>query len=347
MKAKAWKTDWNPSGVKSATYTITGTVATPTFSPDGGTYTSGQNVTINCATPGVTIRYTTSGSDPTESSPQYTPGTAIPISTTTTLKAKAWKMDWSPSGVKAATYTLTGTVATPKFGPDGGTYTSVQNVTISCATPEATIRYTIDGSDPTPSSSLYSSPIPISAPTTILMARAWKTGWEPSAIRSAQYTINIARGGLTVTIAPPEAASAGAKWRRVDTTVWNASGATEAGLPVGSYTMEFSDVPGWTKPTNQPVIINRDQTSALSATYTVKTYTLTVKATGGMVIVNPNKTAYTHGEIVALHAIPVDGYVFSAWSGALSGKTNPVAVIMDADKVITAVFVPLGTPGSG
>ncbi|MBR1474795.1 MAG: chitobiase/beta-hexosaminidase C-terminal domain-containing protein [Muribaculaceae bacterium] len=80
------------------------TVATPTFSPDGGTYTSAQNVTIGCTTSGATIRYTTDGSDPTSSSQVYSD--PIAISTTTTLKAIAIK-DGVTSAIATATYTIT------------------------------------------------------------------------------------------------------------------------------------------------------------------------------------------------------------------------------------------------
>ena len=189
LKAKAWKHHWFPSGVKSANYTITGTVATPTFSPDGGTYTSPVDVTISCGASGATIHYTTNGVDPAESDPVYT--SPINISTTTTLKAKAWKSGWNPSGVRSETYTITGTVSTPTFSPGGGTYTSPVDVTISCSTSGATIHYTTNGGTPTESDPVYTGPINIST-TTTLKAKAWKSGWNPSAVETETYSILVA-----------------------------------------------------------------------------------------------------------------------------------------------------------
>ncbi|MBP5314821.1 MAG: chitobiase/beta-hexosaminidase C-terminal domain-containing protein, partial [Muribaculaceae bacterium] len=78
--------------------------------------------------------------------------------------------------------------ATPTFSPAGGTYTSAQNVTISCSTSGAEIRYTLNGSTPTTSSALYSAAIPISETTTI-KAIAVKDG-QTSSVASATYTIN-------------------------------------------------------------------------------------------------------------------------------------------------------------
>ena len=52
-------------------------------------------------------------------------------------------------------------------------------------------------------------------------------------------------GSLKTTIAPAAAASAGARWRRTGTTTWLASGATETGLPTGSYAVEYNAVAGW------------------------------------------------------------------------------------------------------
>ena len=78
-------------------------LAKPTFTPDGGTFTSAQSVTISAAN-GATIYYTTDGSEPSTSSAVYD-GNAITISTTTTLKAIAVKEGYKNSEIASATYT--------------------------------------------------------------------------------------------------------------------------------------------------------------------------------------------------------------------------------------------------
>ena len=92
----------------SVTYSSGGqqqeTVATPTFTPEGGTYTEAQSVTISCATEGATICYTTDGSEPTSNSTQYS--VPLNINTTTTLKAKAFKSGYTESATATATYTF-------------------------------------------------------------------------------------------------------------------------------------------------------------------------------------------------------------------------------------------------
>ena len=70
------------------------------------------------------------------------------------------------------------------------------------------------------------------------------------------------------------------------------------------------------------------------------TATLTLNSTGsGSVTKSPDQTTFNCGETVELTAVPANGWLFSGWSGDLSGTTNPVQVTMSADKTITAVFV--------
>ncbi|MCQ2262641.1 MAG: chitobiase/beta-hexosaminidase C-terminal domain-containing protein, partial [Bacteroidales bacterium] len=87
--------------------------------------------------------------------------------------------------------TPTETVATPTFNPESGTFTEAQNVSISCATSGATIHYTTDGTTPTASSAVYSTPISV-AETMTIKALAVKEGMINSEIAEATYTIQSA-----------------------------------------------------------------------------------------------------------------------------------------------------------
>jgi hypothetical protein len=82
-----------------------------------------------------------------------------------------------------------GTVAAPYFTPAEGTYYGPTDVTIH-AQDGATINYTLDGTDPTTSSAVYSAPINVAATTTI-KAIATLNG-VTSSVASATYTIETA-----------------------------------------------------------------------------------------------------------------------------------------------------------
>lgn len=79
-------------------------------------------------------------------------------------------------------------VSLPQFSPEGGDYTSAQNVTISCDTQDATIYYTIDGSAPTVESNVYYAPIEVTSNTTI-KAIAVKDNMIDSGVATATYNI--------------------------------------------------------------------------------------------------------------------------------------------------------------
>ena len=105
---------------------------------------------------------------------------------------------------------VTPVVSLPTFNPAGGDYTTAQNVNISCDTDGATIYYTTNGDNPTEESEVYSSPIEVSATTTI-KAFAKKDGMTNSGIASATYNIIEAvtvsfydNGSLLETISVPK-----------------------------------------------------------------------------------------------------------------------------------------------
>ncbi len=83
-------------------------------------------------------------------------------------------------------------------------------------------------------------------------------------------------------------------------------------------------------------IPNQDYTGEVLA------YALTITANeGGTTQPEPGSYTYTHGTEIDIRALPDDGYDFSQWSGdVFSGleKVNPVLVIMNSDKSITAHF---------
>lgn len=140
------------------------------------------------------IHRTTDGVAPTKSDLAHTP--PVMLSSTAELIAKPWKSTWYASAVKSADYMTGETVATPTFSPDSGRYIGPVDVTISCVTPGVTIHYTTNGATPTGGDPIYTGPVTISSPT-VLKAKAWKSGLEPSQVKSANYIIT---GGITGTV---------------------------------------------------------------------------------------------------------------------------------------------------
>lgn len=87
--------------------------------------------------------------------------------------------------------------ATPTFSVSGGTYTTAQTVTISDTTPGAAIYYTTNGTTPTASSSVYSTPLAVSSNQTI-EAIAIASGYPTSAVATETYAF-VAATTTTVT----------------------------------------------------------------------------------------------------------------------------------------------------
>jgi len=178
-------------------FTASSTVAAPTFSPVGGTYSANQSVTLSSSTAGATICYTTDGSLPTATTPGTclhgtTYSTAITVAASETIQALGTKAALTNSSVTSATYVLQGSA--PTFNPGAGTYGGTQNVT-SLQAQSLAMCYTTNGATPASNGSgscstgsSYSTPVSVSASET-LKAIAMASGWTDSAVATAAYVI--------------------------------------------------------------------------------------------------------------------------------------------------------------
>ena len=173
------------SAVYTGTFTFIPTVETPTFSPAAMTFTTDTlSVTLECATAGATIRYTTNGSEPTASSAQYTG--AITLNATTTIKAKAFKANCVDSATASATYNLAPRVTA------SGSYTSNYrsgSVSLASEIDGATIYYTTDESTPTTNSCVYNGSFVFDRnnSTGTIKAIAYADGYRPSEVFTIDY----------------------------------------------------------------------------------------------------------------------------------------------------------------
>jgi len=142
--------------------------------------------------------------------------------------------------------------ATPTFSVTAGAYATPQMVTISDATPGATIYYAINGT-PTTSSTVYSSSITV-ASTETLEAIATATGYGTSAVATAAYSIALPPWAQTITFAAlPDETTA--------TPPFQLDASASSGLPV-SYSMGGSGAMSWTSGASMPTALSTAMAAA-------------------------------------------------------------------------------------
>jgi alpha-tubulin suppressor-like RCC1 family protein len=233
LNVKGFRDGWTLSGTRSVTYTFNfGTLDAPTMTPVGGTYTSDQTVTLT-AQSGAQIRYTTNGITPSSSSTLY--ASPLTINATTTLKARAFRPDWTASGTTTGVYTMQ--VATPTLSIPSGEYAPGELVTVTSATPGATIRYTLNGATPTATSPIIASGTSLTIGNYPLQAFATKTGYTTSDVATATLSLS---GELT-----PARTAAGLNHSAVvrkDGTVWTTGRNSSGQLGDGTTTQQTAPV---------------------------------------------------------------------------------------------------------
>jgi hypothetical protein len=151
IKAIAFADGYLASSIADADFTIDyNKVATPNFTPAGGTYATDSTVDITCSTAGATIHYTIDGSDPTTSDAVF--GSAILVAghtTSMTIKALAVKAAMNESDIASHAYTIDYTLAPPTEQAGGISFTDGDtdvgeisgDLAITKATDEAAITH--------------------------------------------------------------------------------------------------------------------------------------------------------------------------------------------------------------
>jgi hypothetical protein len=245
------------------------------------------------------------------------------------------------------------TVSAPTFTPAPGSYTGSQNVTLASATTGASIRYTLDGSDPAvDKGTVYGGAFSVNVTTTI-KAIAYKSGLTPSAVVTGQYTIGQipvvvkvtgvtvspatltltagATGSLTATVAPANATNKKVTWKSdsdavatVSTTgVVTAVAAgktfirvtTEDGAFVASAEIDVTATP---PPTGTPITLPFVKDGAGDFTWVLSTSQIKLFNSWNLTKLEINGVDYTNKWSSTLPAPAADGKYYIRYSGAFA-----------------------------
>lgn len=114
---------------------------------------------------------------------------------------------------------------------------------------------------------------------------------------------------------------------------------TQVSLHATSGQFPFLGWSGDASGTANPIVVTMDGPKSVTAHYGA--YTVAVNASpssGGSVERVPSNDLYAAGSMVQINAVPSGGYAFTDWSGDASGSDNPLVLLVDANKTITANF---------
>ena len=185
-----------PTAVSSETYSFPG--ANPSISANGNTQGivwtidsqafgpppgPAQLQAHNATSPGTTLYSSSTNAS------RDNPGNAVKFSVPTVANGKVYvgaQYQISIFGLLSGQQTA----ASPELSPGAESFTGSLTVSMSDATAGATIYYTLDGSTPTVSSTVYTTPITIKATTTI-QAMAIASGFLQSGVTSETYVASV------------------------------------------------------------------------------------------------------------------------------------------------------------
>jgi alpha-tubulin suppressor-like RCC1 family protein len=199
LKVRGFKTGAVPSVVAEATYALK--AVKPVITPTSGTYASTVTVTATSTTSAATLRVTADGTEPSTSS-AVLDGSGLSLEHTATVKVRAEREGWTPSDTAVASYFLVAASSdTVTFAPNGGTFSEPPVVWLSSPRTSATIRYTLDGTDPTASSPAYAGPLRLTLGTTV-SARLFEAGYAVGPVSTATFASSDAGATASPRVSP-------------------------------------------------------------------------------------------------------------------------------------------------
>ncbi len=225
-----------------------------------------------------------------------------------------------------ATYTLTVSVAGTGSGtvakiPDQTTFAAGSTVvlTATAATGSVFMGWSGDGTGDT-------NPLTVTMNSNKTIVATFNAG-------TVLYSLNtsVPDGGGSVTKSPDQALHP------------SGSSVVLTAAPAGGrvFTGWSGDASGTANPLTVVMNSNKNIAAHFAAAYTLS---VSVTPSGtGTVAKSPSKASYAAGETVTLTATPASGYVFHHWDGGVTGTANPATVTMNANKTVTAFFVPAPT----
>lgn len=219
IKAIAMRQNWFPSQVTSYVVDLF-KVSSVTFAQNG------YIISLSTPTSDAIIRYTLSNGEPGE----QTYSTPLTLTGNSTIDAYAVREGYNNSDTTQFLFTAADvTVAAPVIASNGA------KVGISTTTPEAVIHYTIDGTEPTEQSTVYTDSITVERNCTI-KAIAMRKNWFSSEVTTFEFVAPIdatfdsngvlaVGGSTTMTDALESVGGRDKVAKTITAIVWNSSAA--------------------------------------------------------------------------------------------------------------------------
>lgn len=215
------------SNVATDTYNIKRQLENVVISLSGDIYSETRTVTITSSNSGIPIYYTTDGTDPTSNSLLYNANSKPIISSSCTIKARAITDDWELSTNITSVVCTVKNIQNVTISASDNEYARTRTLTMTCATSDVSIYYTLDGATPTSNSTLYNaSSKPVISSTSTVKAIAIRSGWTNSAVASQSVIVakaNIRYGYTESTTIDLEG-------------IYSLSGYEDKVSPIGEYT---------------------------------------------------------------------------------------------------------------